>query len=438
MAAVEEALGGAGAERRRRRALRARHDRGHERAARGPRRAHRAARHRGLHRPRGARPPGARPSCTGSARAPAAARAGRSCAWRCPSAPVPTACCASSTRTRCASARGARRRSRRWPSACCGASATPSTSSARRRAAPRRRRRRARLHLARDGGGVPRVRALRHDDRRRRGLAAAAPLPRAAHRARAATPACPSRRSCCPAAASPTPGPRPRARVLDGAVRPGRRRGRRGAGRARRGRRRGRRSTWAARRATSRWCSTAAPRSGSGREVGGRALALPMVDVHTVGAGGGSIAWRDAGGALRVGPRSAGRRSRPGLLRPRRHRADRDRRQPACWATSTRPRRWRAASSSTRTPPARAVGRLADELGPGPGRGGRGHRARGRRRDGPGGARGDGRARHRPARARAGRLRRRRPAARRADRRRSWACAGSSRRWPRACCRRSG
>ncbi len=44
----------------------------------------------------------------------------------------------------------------------------------------------------------------------------------------------------------------------------------------------------------------------AGREVGGRALALPMVDVHTVGAGGGSIAWGDAGGALRVGPRSAG------------------------------------------------------------------------------------------------------------------------------------
>src|SRR3954462_3145139 len=43
-----------------------------------------------------------------------------------------------------------------------------------------------------------------------------------------------------------------------------------------------------------------------GREVAGRALALPMVDVHTVGAGGGSIAWRDAGGALRIGPQSAG------------------------------------------------------------------------------------------------------------------------------------
>ncbi|MGI8903520.1 MAG: hydantoinase/oxoprolinase family protein [Solirubrobacteraceae bacterium] len=40
--------------------------------------------------------------------------------------------------------------------------------------------------------------------------------------------------------------------------------------------------------------------------VAGRPLALPMVAVHTVGAGGGSVAWRDPGGALRVGPRSAG------------------------------------------------------------------------------------------------------------------------------------
>jgi N-methylhydantoinase A len=40
--------------------------------------------------------------------------------------------------------------------------------------------------------------------------------------------------------------------------------------------------------------------------IAGRPLALPMVAVHTVGAGGGSIAWRDPGGALRVGPRSAG------------------------------------------------------------------------------------------------------------------------------------
>ncbi|HET7574149.1 MAG TPA: hydantoinase/oxoprolinase family protein [Solirubrobacterales bacterium] len=42
------------------------------------------------------------------------------------------------------------------------------------------------------------------------------------------------------------------------------------------------------------------------RTIGGRVIQLPMVDVHTVGAGGGSIGWRDSGGALRVGPRSAG------------------------------------------------------------------------------------------------------------------------------------
>src|SRR5918996_2712789 len=49
------------------------------------------------------------------------------------------------------------------------------------------------------------------------------------------------------------------------------------------------------------------------REIEGRPIQLPMVDVHTVGAGGGSIAWRDAGGALRVGPRSAG--AEPGPAR---------------------------------------------------------------------------------------------------------------------------
>lgn len=35
-------------------------------------------------------------------------------------------------------------------------------------------------------------------------------------------------------------------------------------------------------------------------------IKLPMVDIHTVSAGGGSVAWVDAGGALRVGPHSAG------------------------------------------------------------------------------------------------------------------------------------
>lgn len=46
------------------------------------------------------------------------------------------------------------------------------------------------------------------------------------------------------------------------------------------------------------------------REVGGFPILTPMVDIHTIGAGGGSIAWND-GGALRVGPHSAGARPGP-------------------------------------------------------------------------------------------------------------------------------
>ena len=41
-------------------------------------------------------------------------------------------------------------------------------------------------------------------------------------------------------------------------------------------------------------------------EMAGLAIKVPMLDIHTVGAGGGSIGWVDPGGALRVGPASAG------------------------------------------------------------------------------------------------------------------------------------
>ena len=48
------------------------------------------------------------------------------------------------------------------------------------------------------------------------------------------------------------------------------------------------------------------PEAAGGREVGGFPIRLPSLDVHTIGAGGGSIARIDPGGALVVGPRSAG------------------------------------------------------------------------------------------------------------------------------------
>ncbi len=48
------------------------------------------------------------------------------------------------------------------------------------------------------------------------------------------------------------------------------------------------------------------PKLAGEMEVHGYPLKTPMLDIHTVGAGGGSIAYLDAGGHLKVGPRSAG------------------------------------------------------------------------------------------------------------------------------------
>jgi N-methylhydantoinase A len=61
-----------------------------------------------------------------------------------------------------------------------------------------------------------------------------------------------------------------------------------------------------------------APRETTESMVAGYPIRVPMLDIHTVGAGGGSIARVDAGGLLRVGPESAG--AEPG---------------PACYGTGT-------------------------------------------------------------------------------------------------------
>ncbi len=61
-------------------------------------------------------------------------------------------------------------------------------------------------------------------------------------------------------------------------------------------------------------------RIGNESSVAGIPLAVPMLDIHTAGAGGGSIARFDAGGMLRVGPESAG--AEPG---------------PICYGTGTQP-----------------------------------------------------------------------------------------------------
>ena len=75
--------------------------------------------------------------------------------------------------------------------------------------------------------------------------------------------------------------------------------------------------------------------------VAGYPLLVPMIDIHTIGAGGGSIAYVDAGGGFRVGPRSAG--AGPG--RPATARAATSRPSPtrtSCSAGSTRTASWAA------------------------------------------------------------------------------------------------
>jgi N-methylhydantoinase A len=53
------------------------------------------------------------------------------------------------------------------------------------------------------------------------------------------------------------------------------------------------------------------PRTSNEAVLGGLPVAVPVLDVHSVGAGGGSLARLDAGGALRVGPQSAGAKPGP-------------------------------------------------------------------------------------------------------------------------------
>src|SRR5258707_9077045 len=52
------------------------------------------------------------------------------------------------------------------------------------------------------------------------------------------------------------------------------------------------------------------PRRNIESEVHGYVVRTPMLDIRSIGAGGGSLAWIDDGGALQVGPQSAG--SEPG------------------------------------------------------------------------------------------------------------------------------
>ena len=138
------------------------------------------------------------------------------------------------------------------------------------------------------------------------------------------------------------------------------------------------------------------------RDRRARAVNCPMVDVHTVGAGGGSIAWRRRGRRPARGAALGRCRARARLLRPG---AAPSRRSPTrTWSLGYLAPDSRLAgrpSSSTGDAARAAIARLGEELGIGEHRGRRGHRARRQQRDGPGAPRGDRRARSRPAAVRA-------------------------------------
>lgn len=55
------------------------------------------------------------------------------------------------------------------------------------------------------------------------------------------------------------------------------------------------------------------PSVGTGHHVAGRVNRVPSIPIVTIGAGGGSVGWVDPGGALRVGPRSAGANPGPAV-----------------------------------------------------------------------------------------------------------------------------
>ena len=112
----------------------------------------------------------------------------------------------------------------------------------------------------------------------------------------------------------------------------------------------------------------------SGTEINGHPLHLPMLDIQTVSAGGGSIAWADSGGALRVGPAPPGPGPGPaayglggdatdGHRRPGRARPSVVGRRPPAWAPLDRAR------ATARRALAGTLGLAVDNLR-------RGHRAR--------------------------------------------------------------
>ncbi|HEU5207785.1 MAG TPA: hydantoinase/oxoprolinase family protein [Longimicrobiales bacterium] len=98
--------------------------------------------------------------------------------------------------------------------------------------------------------------------------------------------------------------------------------------------------------------------------IDGVPIAIPVLDIHTVGAGGGSIAHVDAGGALRVGPRSAG--AAPGPICYGAGGTDVTVTDANVWLGRLPAAAWAHARPLSREAIAAPLGQLADQLGGSP------------------------------------------------------------------------
>ncbi len=125
-------------------------------------------------------------------------------------------------------------------------------------------------------------------------------------------------------------------------------------------------------------------------EIARHKIALPMLDIHTIGAGGGSIGWLDAGGLLRMGPQSAGADPGPACYGSGGTLPTVDRRQPGARLPRPRVLRRRAhAAVAWRAARDAIAAHIAEPMGLDR-RGGRGrHVPRGLQQHGAGRARGD-------------------------------------------------
>ena len=97
--------------------------------------------------------------------------------------------------------------------------------------------------------------------------------------------------------------------------------------------------------------------------IGGYPVIVPMIDIHTIGAGGGSIAYVDSGGTFKVGPESAGSQPGPAAYGRGGDATDRDRCQSGA-RTARRRTTFSAASMALDAGAAGTViGELAKQLG---------------------------------------------------------------------------